>query len=249
MDRAKEVHPVDPELGGYIEDLGWLSSCWPFDWEDHYDQLMEEHPRDIAALTQVFEHAWYVLSYDKAQTLGALLLAQNPIPAVISIVGQMALEDGDPEAAMPLLQRALNLSSSEEEARDIYFGLGVAQQELGRLSHARDHYRRALEADPDFGRALLAIGDLYVTTVSQCGSLEPEDKAVYWLAADYYERAKARDSAGDSLVDNAANARLSNIRSYFPIEEEKHAAGWPEGAAYRVDAGCYRWISEATRVR
>ncbi|MEM1125637.1 MAG: tetratricopeptide repeat protein [Bacteroidota bacterium] len=247
MEKGEELYPDEESLINYIDQVRNSLFKDPLDRIDFLQSRLERSPGDVEILTELFELYRQEEMRDEMYDVGQQLSESDPTAKTLQILGEMNLEDGDAEAAMELLQRALDMMGDEggETARDIYFNMGVAQQELGRLSRARGHYRSALEADPDFGRALLAIGDLYTTAVSQCGSLEREDKAVYWLAADYYERAKSRDSA----LTNSANARISNIRSYFPNNEDKFFNSWQPGQSYTVNYGCYGWIGETTRVR
>ena len=127
----------------------------------------------------------------------------------------------------------------------MYFNIGIAHQQEGRLSRARTAFRQTIEADAAFGPAYLAIGDLYVSAVQGCGSFEREDKAVYWLAADWYDRGASRDPGRA----NVAQERLNSVRRYFPSAEDKFFKHWGAGDSYSIDYGCYGWIGETTRVR
>jgi hypothetical protein len=82
--------------------------------------------------------------------------------------------------------------------------------------------------------------------VQGCAAFEREDRAVYWLAADYYDRAAARGSAAEAAQ---ARSRLAQIQRYMPTAEEKFFKGWTAGDPYTIDYGCYTWIGESTRVR
>src|SRR5690625_870000 len=129
--------------------------------------------------------------------------------------------------------------------RDIYFNMGIAQQQIGNLQNARRHFRQALEIDSNFGAAYIAIGDLYVTQVGNCGSFDREDRAVYWLAVDYYERAASRDPS----VASQARQKARSYSGSFPSSEDLFFRGWSVGDTYQVNYGCYSWIGESTTVR
>ena len=132
-----------------------------------------------------------------------------------------------------------------ERGKEIYFNMGIAQQQEGRLSRARTYFRRTLEIDRNYGAAYMAIGDLYVTAVSSCGSFEREDRAVYWLVTDYYDRA----ASVDPTVAGSAQRKSRQYRAYYPDQEALFFKGWEPGQRYMVDYGCYSWIAEATTVK
>jgi tetratricopeptide (TPR) repeat protein len=128
--------------------------------------------------------------------------------------------------------------------------MGIAYQQLGRLANARTQFRKALDADPSFGEALIGIGDLIVTQVAECGGsqMSREDQAVYWLAADYYERAKSADPS----VAQTANVKMQSIRSYYPDSEAIFFMDLERGDSYNISraGSCYSWIgNETTTVR
>jgi hypothetical protein len=116
---------------------------------------------------------------------------------------------------------------------------------MGRLSRARTHYRQAAQVNPDFGEAYVAIGDLYVTAISSCGSFEREDRAVYWLVTDYYERAVRVKPELASTV----RQKISSYQSVYPDQEMLFFKNWNVGDKYTVDYGCYSWIGETTTVK
>ena len=128
--------------------------------------------------------------------------------------------------------------------------MGFAEHQRDNLIPARSHYRRALALDPAFGNAYLAIGDLYVTAVSQCAgtTLERRDKAVYWLAVDWWEKARQMASSDASVV-NEATMKIDTYRRYFLNAEEMFYMNLKAGQAFSINYGCYSWIGETTTVR
>ena len=86
------------------------------------------------------------------------------------------------------------------------FTLGLAHHRAGRLDDAARHYRKALEADPDFPGALLNLAVL-------CMGLQKYDEAF-----SLFERARARDPDNASILVNLGN--LSQLRG-DPAEAER----------------------------
>ena len=157
----------------------------------------------------------------------------------------MRLDDGESDLAIELYDHSITLEGGQEGIPEVYFSIGIAHQQEGRLSKARSSFRETLSAKPDYAEALVAIGDLYVAAVQGCGTFEREDRAVYRLAADYYDRATATAEEVSSL----SRSRLSSIISYFPTAEDKFFKGWETCDSYTIDYGCFSWIGESTRIR
>ena len=180
-------------------------------------------------------------------TLADQVMNDNPNGRLYRTVAKMRLDDGDTEEAIRLYEESLEMEGGPEAAREVYFNIGIAHQQEGRLASARSQFRKSMEADPTYVQALIAIGDLYVTAVQGCGSFEREDRAVYWLAADYFDRAASRtDNDG---IRNQARQRSSNIKRFFPTAEDKFFKNWNPGDRFTIDYGCYTWIGESTAVR
>lgn len=245
MERAEETHGDEADVVEYIALIRDSLFNTPEERIAFLETQLERNPDDIELISELFD--LYLNTGDRAQA-GALsqrLLDAEPTARSYEMIARMRLDDGEAQEAYNLYEQALEMPGAEDRERDIYFNMGVAQQQMGRLSNARSNFRRALNVDPDFGQALVAIGDLYVTQVGNCGSFERRDRAVYWLAVDYYERAASRDAS----VANQARQKARSYVGSFPSMEDIFYAGWEVGSRYNIDYGCYSWIGETTTVR
>jgi tetratricopeptide (TPR) repeat protein len=207
---------------------------------------LEKNPEDADVMAELFELLMDEGHRDRVYELAPAMMAIDPSARTYRLIGKMRLEDGQVEEAIRLYEESLSLPGGPEGARESYYNIGIAHQQEGRLSRARTAFRQSLDADPAYGASLIAIGDLYVSAVQGCGTFEREDRAVYWLAADYYERAAARGSAPEAAQ---ARSRLAQIQRYMPTAEDKFFKGWTGGDSYTIDYGCYTWIGESTRIR
>lgn len=216
--------------------------------EERYTYLqseLEKDPANVEMIRELFDLAQDLDYRSDATEYGNQLLEVQPTASVYRKLGAMRLEDGDAEGALELMDKALSLSENPNDRRDTYYNMATAEQQLGRLSRARTSFRQALDIDPTFGRALLGIGDLYVTAIANCGSFEREDRAVYWLASDYFQRAKSVDAS----LAQAADQRVRQYRAYYPDAEAMFFMKWNQGDRYEINKGCYSWINESTTVK
>ncbi len=208
---------------------------------------IEKNPEDGELKAELLELYMDEGIRDLAYELADEIMNSSPTARLFRTVGKMRLDDGDTDDAIRLYEESLTMDGGMDAAREVYFNIGIAHQQENRLATARSQFRRALEADPTYVQALIAIGDLYVTAVQGCGSFEREDRAVYWLAADYFDRAASR--ADTDTYRNQARQRTSSIRRFFPTAEDKFFKNWNPGDRHAIDYGCYTWIGETTSVR
>lgn len=245
MERVEETHGDDAEVVDYIARVRDSLFRTPEERIAFLETQLERNPEDVDVISELFDLYLRTGARAQATQLSERLLQAQPTARTYELIARMRLEDGETSEAIQLYERALEMAESNERRRDIYYNMGVAQQQEGRLSSARTQFRRALEIDPSFGNALMAIGDLYVTQVANCGSFERDDRAVYWLAVDYYERA----AQADPSIASQARQKARSYTSSFPTAEDIFYKGWEVGSRININYGCYSWIGESTTVR
>jgi hypothetical protein len=95
----------------------------------------------------------------------------------------------------------------------------VTFQRTGPAGGPRKYARQALEIKPNYCEALMLIGDIYVAASRNFGENEIEKGSVFWVAVDYYERARSQPDCAVWMLQK--NKRLPEIlpkqgRSFFP---------------------------------
>lgn len=210
--------------------------------EDQYEQ----HPDSTELLTQLFDAYVEQGNIARASELAPKLMETEPPAETVRQIAEMRLDDGRPQEALEAYDRAVE-QGAELKAQD-YFNRGQAHQQMNNFPEARQEYRQAIQLQEDFGRAYIAIGDLYARAVSECGGSEMSrgDKAVYWAAVDKYRQAKQVDPS----VSSTADSKIRTYRQYFPTQEDIfYRNDWESGASFTINYGCYSWIGETTSVR
>ena len=212
----------------------------------YLEKQVEQSPDSTQLLTELFDAYTQQGTVQKASELSKRLMKMNPPAETVRQIARMRLEDGRPEVALQAYERA------EEQGADLkaedYFNRGTAYQKMGEFAQARQSYRAAIDAKDGFGRAYIAIGDLYARAVNQCSGNEMarNDRAVYWAAVDKYRQAKEVDSSVASTADN----KIQTYRGVFPSKEDIfYREDWESGQSFTIDYGCYSWIGETTSVR
>jgi len=212
----------------------------------YLEKQVEQSPDSTQLLTELFDAYNQQGNIKKASELSKRLIKMEPSAETVREIAQMRLEDGRPEAALQAYKRA-EKQGAELKAED-HFNRGTAYQKMGQLAQARRAYRKAIDMKDGFGRAYIAIGDLYARAVNQCsgGEMARNDKAVYWAAVDKYRQAKEVDSS----ISSVADSKIRTYQKVFPTKEDIfYREDWESGASFTIDYGCYSWIGESTSVR
>ena len=145
------------------------------------------------------------------------------------------------ESAARYYKEAIELETDDVEKSKYYLKLGdITYRELGNHSLARSYARQARDADPLSGHPYILIGSIYAASKA-CGEDELGEKAVYWIAVDYFIKAKSIDPE----LAEVANKNISLYSQHFPDTESIFFHGYKEGDEYLVEC----WINEKTKVR
>jgi tetratricopeptide (TPR) repeat protein len=212
----------------------------------YLEEQVEANPDSTQLMTELFNAYNKQGNVSKASELSKRLMKMEPSAETVREIAQMRLEDGRPEAALEAYERA-EKQGAELKAED-YFNRGTAYQQMNQLAQARSEYRKAIDLRETFGRAYIAIGDLYARAVNNCSGEEMSrtDRAVYWAAVDKYQQAKQINSS----VTSTANSKINTYRRVFPTTEDIfYRDEWEKGETFTIDYGCYSWIGESTTVR
>ena len=103
-------------------------------------------------------------------------------------------------------------------------------------STAKRYANQVLALDPNNGDAYMLIGDAIAGASSDCNDGALGIRAVYWVAHDYYDRAKRMNPE----LEEKANARMSKMSNQFPTIEEVFTLGLQAGTSFTVKqvSGC-----------
>jgi tetratricopeptide (TPR) repeat protein len=95
---------------------------------------------------------------------------------------------------------------------------------------AVSYAKKALKINSKNGKALLLVGRAIAASAPDCTSDEIERSAVYWLAVDYFYRAKAADPELAPQV----NKLIGTYKKHFASKDKVFFANLAEGDAYMV---------------
>ncbi len=146
----------------------------------------------------------------------------------------------DLTGAARLFKEAVDLCGSCPDKVKYLLKAGQVASANGNHSLARSYANQILQIDPRNGEALILIGN---AVASQAGDCEPPDSwGVYWLAYDYYQKARNADA---SVADKAGD-RMAASQARFPSTSEAFFYQLTDGQSFQVKCG---GLNESTTVR
>lgn len=146
---------------------------------------------------------------------------------------------GEKATALKYAEEAVEMCGDSPDKLDIFIKAAQIASANGQHSKARGYARKVLDIDPNNGEAYIVIGDAIAGSYKQCDDGGVGAASAFWLAVDYYARAKAKDSS----VSDRANQRIASNSKQFPSREDLFNYGLKEGQSFQTCFG------ESTTVR
>jgi len=139
-------------------------------------------------------------------------------------------------------QNAISSETDTELLAKYYYELGLfIFVKESDFQKAREYARKSIANNPNSGRAYILIGDIYAQYSKHYGESDYEHQELYWLAVDYYQKAKRVDPD----VFATANKKISTYSVYFPDKETMFFQGHQNGQTISIGS----WINETTKAR
>lgn len=135
------------------------------------------------------------------------------------------------EEALKFLQEAIdNEESGDIDDAAMMFEMATFLfKKMNQNGNAVKVAKEALEKDPSLaGKANLLIGTIWYQ--AKCGGNEIEQRAKFWVATDYLQKAKAADPALAADADEL----LRSCRVYYPSVEDAFMYDLQDGNSYQV---------------
>ena len=166
----------------------------------------------------------------------------EPTSGAAYSMARLFLKKEDFEKAMEYYKEAIASEEDNEMLARYYYELGLLTlSKKGDFQSARSYARKSAESNPEWGKPYLLIGDIYAQYSKNYGKDEFQHKTLYWLAVDYFKKAKRVDVE----VLEEANLKIATYSVYFPNKEESFFQGFKSGDKYKYEG----WINESSTVR
>ncbi|WP_167617582.1 tetratricopeptide repeat protein [Maribellus sediminis] len=243
-DDEKEVQITQEQVLPFIEDLFGKSGAADCDvLIKIYSSEYEENKDDIDYIKSMLRRLGKA-NCTESELFGTAterLYQLDPSAEAAFNMARRFLKKDDMEKAREYYQMAIDQETDNTLKATYHYERGLLRYiKDGNLVGARNDARLALELDPDLCEANKLIGDIYVAASQKFEGTALEKSAVFWLACDYYAKARRGE---DCAIE--ASEMLAKYKKYFPNKEEAFMEGLQDGATYHVGG----WINENTKVR
>lgn len=165
-------------------------------------------------------------------------------PSAVSAekLGILSLKDKKYNNAVTYFKQAVDLVKDQADLYNYYMDLVEAYIGMNSYSEARSYAKKASEIRPNEGMPYLKIGDMIASSASQCKTDDAcISKAVYWLAVDYFSKAKSVDPS----IAETADKRIGTYSAYFPEKNDCFFKSIKSGDSVKISC----WINESTKAR
>ena len=170
--------------------------------------------------------------------LNAVTTMHNMEPSHVSAYNLYKLYAGraDVDNAIKYMTEAIENAESDAVTDGGYqYELAAFCYKNGQNAKAYAAAQAAVELDPSLaGKAYMLMGTIWGSVV--CSGNEIEQRAKYWVAVDYMNRAKAADEA---LAEDANNM-IRQYSAYYPQTAEAFMYDVTDGQSYTVSCGGMR---------
>lgn len=165
---------------------------------------------------------------------------QDPSSESAYSLGMMLVRQNDLNGALRYMKEAVDLCTDCADKAKYLQKAGQVASAAGNTSLSRSYANQLLQIDPKNGEALMLLGNAIYNQAGACEA--PQSWGVYWLAYDYYQRAKN----ADPNVADKANERLGALQARFPTSGEAFFHQLSKGQSFQVTCG---GLNENTTVR
>jgi len=146
-------------------------------------------------------------------------------------------ERGESAKALEYQNKAVDLETDPYKKAALLYKIAST---LKNPSAKRSYLNKAIQARPSFGRAYLAIADLYYRSAENCGTDEFSKRMVYVAALNKAQKAKSVDPS----ISTIATRIINNYRKIIPSQKLLFQLGKKTGESHKI--GC--WIGETVRI-
>ena len=212
------------------------------------DKLIELYTPKFEADPQNIELAEKIVRFMSAAdgcTDNALFISaatsihkSNPTHASAYTLYKWNASTGKSAEAVKYLQEAIDREDSDAaQDAEYYYELAVYNFKCGNNLAAEQAAKKVIPLATTSeikGKTYMLIGTIWGGV--RCDGNDIAKRAPYWVAVDYFERAKAADPE----LAAEANKRINEYKKYYPLTADAFMFGVNDGETYQVSCGGFK---------
>jgi len=157
---------------------------------------------------------------------------KEPTAESASAIAKILLKNGDVDEALKYFDEAVSLCGDCPDKEAYLKNAGLISGSKGRHGKALGYAEQLLKLNPNSGTAYIIKGDAVKSKHKSCDDGKMGSKAVYWKAADFYNKAISIDP--NEKVKEAARKKLGSCKSRYPTKEDLFFHGLKAGDSYTL---------------
>ena len=212
------------------------------------DKLIELYTPKFEADPQNIELAEKIVRFMSAAdgcTDNALFISaatsihkSNPTHASAYTLYKLNASTGKSAEAVKYLQEAIDREDSDAaQDAEYYYELAVYNFKCGNNLAAEQAAKKVIPLATTSeikGKTYMLIGTIWGGV--RCDGNDIAKRAPYWVAVEYFERAKAADPE----LAAEANKRINEYKKYYPLTADAFMFGVNDGETYQVSCGGFK---------
>lgn len=212
------------------------------------DKLIELYTPKFEADPQNIELAEKIVRFMSAAdgcTDNALFISaatsihkSNPTHSSAYTLYKLNASTGKSAEAVKYLQEAIDREDSDAaQDAEYYYELAVYNFKCGNNLAAEQAAKKVIPLATTSeikGKTYMLIGTIWGGV--RCDGNDIAKRAPYWVAVDYFERAKAADPE----LAAEANKRINEYKKYYPLTADAFMFGVNDGETYQVSCGGFK---------
>ena len=164
----------------------------------------------------------------------------NPSSESAYSLGLFLAKQNDMNGALRYMKEAVDLCTGCSDKVKYLLKAGQVASASSNHGQARSYANQVLQVEPKNGEALILIGNAIAAQGASCEA--PDSWGAYWLAYDYYQRARSLDP---SVADKAGDG-MGSMSARFPTQSDAFFYQLTDGKTVTVACG---GLGESTTVR
>ena len=249
MELLSKMDPKDAADKEMVDDMKLkIEELFASNNIDDCDKLIELYTPKFEADPQNIELAEKIVRFMSAAdgcTDNALFISaatsihkSNPTHASAYTLYKLNASTGKSAEAVKYLQEAIDREDSDAaQDAEYYYELAVYNFKCGNNLAAEQAAKKVIPLATTSeikGKTYMLIGTIWGGV--RCDGNDIAKRAPYWVAVDYFERAKAADPE----LAAEANKRINEYKKYYPLTADAFMFGVNDGETYQVSCGGFK---------
>ena len=199
--QADEYKTASRGINALVKDIATCENL-----ATHYQKAFEANKENSDWLTAAVINMYAKCSSQPIfASLTEKLHSSKPTSQSAYYMGVAAMKQKNFAAALQYYNQSADLQSNPEEKSRTYYSIATTLVSNDKIK-SREYLNKAIASDPKNGKVYIFLAQLYANSADECGIMDFEKKAVYFLAAETVKKALIASPKLKPAVDKMAES-------------------------------------------